>query len=410
VRIIAEQAWHANFARQLFRRLTPAEMQGFQPEFVVLAAPNFETVPERDQTRSSTFVGLDLEQKLVVICGTLYAGEMKKSIFSAANYLFPKDGVLTMHCSANVDDTGRSAIFFGLSGTGKTTLSADPERRLLGDDEHAWDDDGIFNLEGGCYAKCIRLSREEEPEIYSAIRYGSILENVVLDPDTREPDYDDASLTENTRAVYPIDFIPNYVPEGAAGHPSAVVFLTADAFGVLPPISCLSREAAMYHFLSGFTSKLAGTEVGLGKEPEETFSTCFAAPFLPLPPVTYANMLGERISKHSSRVFLVNTGWTGGPFGEGHRIELGITRAIVRAAISGALDDVQTKRHDIFNLEFPESCPGVPDEILDPQSTWASADKYRAAAQDLAQRFQKNFNRFAGSVPEDVLKAGPVVT
>lgn len=408
VRVIAELAWHANFVRQLFRRPSPEEMDGFEPQFVILAAPNFETQPERDHTNSSTFVGLDLEQKLVVICGSHYAGEMKKSIFTAANYLFPKNDVLTMHCSANVDESGRSAVFFGLSGTGKTTLSADPERRLLGDDEHAWSDRGIFNLEGGCYAKCINLSPEKEPEIFSAIRFGSILENVVLDPATRQPDYDDGSLTENTRAVYPIDFIPNHVPEGTAEHPSTIVFLTADAFGVLPPISILTPEAAMYHFLSGFTSKLAGTEVGLGEEPEETFSTCFGAPFLPLPPISYAEMLGDRISRHSTDVFLVNTGWTGGPYGVGHRMDLGVTRAIVQAATSGALRGVATKHHEIFNLDVPVTCPGVPDDVLDPQSTWPDADQYRQAARDLAQRFQKNFDRFAGSVPAAVRNAGPV--
>jgi phosphoenolpyruvate carboxykinase (ATP) len=409
VRVIAELAWHANFARQLFRRPTWEEMKVFEPEFTVIVAAKFETVPERDRTRTSTFVGLDLERKQVVICGTQYAGEMKKSIFTAANYLFPRDDVLTMHCSANVDDAGRSALFFGLSGTGKTTLSADPERRLIGDDEHAWSDRGIFNLEGGCYAKCINLSKEKEPQIYSAIRYGSILENVVLDPRTREPDYDDASLTENTRAVYPIEFIPNHVAAGMAGHPSAIVFLTADAFGVLPPVSVLTPSAAMYHFLSGFTSKLAGTEVGLGEKPEETFSTCFGAPFLPLAPITYVNMLRDRIARHSTQVFLVNTGWTGGPFGVGHRIDIEVTRAIVQAATSGALDGAPTSRHEIFNLDVPVSCPGVPDEVLDPQSTWASADAYVSAARDLAQRFHKNFDRFAASVPEDVRKAGPVL-
>ncbi|MEO8322669.1 MAG: phosphoenolpyruvate carboxykinase (ATP), partial [Actinomycetota bacterium] len=344
VRVHAEFAWHALFARQLFRRPDSDGLLEFEPDFTLLSASTLEAEPENDETRTATFVGLDLERRKVLIVGTRYAGEMKKSIFSAANYLFPLQGVLTMHCSANVDDEGRVALFFGLSGTGKTTLSADEGRYLIGDDEHGWSTNGVFNLEGGCYAKCIDLSPEKEPQIYRAIRFGSILENVVLDEDRSER-YEDGSLTENTRAVYPVEYIPGHVKEGRSGHASAIVFLTADAFGVLPPISILSREAAIYHFLSGFTSKLAGTEVGLGSEPEATFSTCFGAPFLPLPPATYAEMLAEKIDRHNSEVFLVNTGWTGGPYGVGHRIDLDVTRRIVRAATTGLLKDVPTWRH-----------------------------------------------------------------
>ncbi|MFN2488287.1 MAG: phosphoenolpyruvate carboxykinase (ATP) [Actinomycetota bacterium] len=409
VRVIAEYAWHALFARQLFRRPDPRELATFEPEFTLVSAPTFEPLPARDGTRSSTFVGLDLERRKVLICGTEYAGEMKKSIFSAANYLLPMAGVLTMHCSANIDPQGRVALFFGLSGTGKTTLSADEGRALIGDDEHGWSDNGIFNLEGGCYAKCIDLSAEKEPQIYAAIGFGSMLENVVLDGGRNEL-YDDGSLTENTRAVYPLEFIPGFVEEGRAGHASSVVFLTADAFGVLPPVSVLERKGAMYHFLSGFTSKLAGTEVGLGAEPEATFSTCFGAPFLPLPPVTYAEMLAERIDRHGAKVFMVNTGWTGGPYGEGQRIDLATTRRIVRAATEGALDEIATKRDPIFNLDVPVSCPGVPDQVLDPRSTWASEDAYEAQARALAQRFQKNFESFAGAVPAGVEGAGPELT
>jgi phosphoenolpyruvate carboxykinase (ATP) len=312
-----------------------------------------------------------------------------------------------MHCSANVGRAGDVALFFGLSGTGKTTLSADPARRLIGDDEHGWSDKGVFNFEGGCYAKCIHLSQEKEPQIWAAIRFGAVVENVVVNEDTREVDYDDASLTENTRAAYPLEFIPGHVPEGRAGHPKTIVFLTADAFGVLPPIARLSPAAARYHFLSGFTAKLAGTEAGLGNEPVATFSTCFGAPFLPIKPTVYARMLGERIDKHDARVFLVNTGWTGGPFGVGRRIDLASTRAMVNAAISGELDDVATKNHPIFNLEVPVSCPGVASEVLDPQSTWSDADAYTERARVLAAMFRKNFERFADAAPREVLEAGP---
>ena len=406
VRVVAELAWHALFCKQLFRRPSDDELAAFEPDFFIVAAPTFSAVPERDGTNSEAFIGLDLERQQVLICGTHYAGEMKKSMFAAGNYLFPQQGVLPMHCSANVGEDEDVALFFGLSGTGKTTLSADPRRRLIGDDEHGWSDNGIFNFEGGCYAKCINLSEAKEPQIWAAIRAGSVVENVVVDGDG-EVDYDDSSLTENTRAAYPIEFIPGYVEAGRAGHAETIIFLTADAFGVLPPISKLNHESAMYHFLSGFTSKLAGTEAGLGTEPVATFSTCFGSPFLPLPAGTYAEMLGAKISKHGARAFLVNTGWTGGPFGIGKRMDLAYTRAMVDAATSGALDDVETNHHPIFNLDVPAGVPGVPNDVLDPQSTWADKDEYETKARDLARMFADNFERFREEVPAEVIKAGP---
>jgi phosphoenolpyruvate carboxykinase (ATP) len=407
LRVVCELAWQALFARQLFRRPPPSEVDEWEPEFVVISAPGFAADPKRDQTNSDAFIGIDLERKQVVICGTGYAGEMKKSIFTSANYLMPMQGVLPMHCSANVGAAGDVALFFGLSGTGKTTLSADPRRSLIGDDEHGWSDSGIFNFEGGCYAKCINLSEEKEPQIWHAIRFGAVVENVVLDPETRVIDYDDGSITENTRVAYPLDFIPDFVPEGRAGHAQTIVFLTADAFGVLPPISKLSQESAMYHFLSGFTAKLAGTEAGMGSEPEATFSTCFGQPFLPLAPRTYAEMLGDRIDRHDASVWLLNTGWTGGPFGVGQRIDIDHTRAMVDAATSGMLRRVPTTRHPIFNLEMPVSCTGVPDEVLDPQSQWPDREQYEVQARELAAMFAENFERFKDSVSAEVAKAGP---
>jgi phosphoenolpyruvate carboxykinase (ATP) len=408
LRVIAELAWHALFARQLFRRLGPSDGQAFEPDFTVVSAPNFEAVPDRDGTNSEAFIGIDLERRQVLICGTHYAGEMKKSLFTSANYLMPERGVLPMHCSANVGEAGDVAVFFGLSGTGKTTLSADPMRRLIGDDEHGWSENGVFNFEGGCYAKCIRLSMKNEPQIWAAIKFGSVVENVVVDEDTREVDYDDDSITENTRVAYPLEFIPDFVPEGRAGHARKIIFLTADAFGVLPPISRLTPEAAMYHFLSGFTAKLAGTEAGLGSEPEATFSTLFGAPFFPLSPGVYSAMLGERMAEHGAKAFLVNTGWTGGPFGVGTRMDLPSTRAMVHAALAGDLDEIETHRHPIFNLDVPVSCPGVADALLDPQSTWDDPIAYEDQARELARMFRKNFERFADSVAPEVTKAGPV--
>ncbi len=408
LRVISELAWHALFALQLFRRPSREELASFEPDFTLVGAPSFQAVPERDGTNSETFIGIDIERKQILICGTRYAGEMKKSLFTSANYLFPQQGVLPMHCSSNVGEAGDVALFFGLSGTGKTTLSADPRRRLIGDDEHGWSDNGIFNFEGGCYAKCINLSQRNEPQIWNAIRFGSVVENVVVDPDSRQVDYTDSSITENTRVAYPLEFIDGFIPEGRAGHAQTIVFLTADAFGVLPPVSRLDHNAAMYHFLSGFTAKLAGTEAGLGAEPEATFSTGFGAPFLPLRPGVYAQMLGERVARHGASVYLVNTGWTGGPFGVGKRMDLPATRAMVEAATGGALVQVQTRRHPIFNLDVPVSCPGVPDEVLDPQGTWDDPAAYDEQARELARMFVKNFERFADSVPAEVTQAGPV--
>jgi len=408
LRVVTELAWHALFAKQLFRRPTPDELAGFQPEFTVISAPSFQASPERDGTNSEAVIALDLERKQVLIVGTEYAGEIKKSIFTSANYLLPSEGVLPMHCSANVGSDGDVALFFGLSGTGKTTLSADPARSLIGDDEHGWSDNGVFNFEGGCYAKCIDLSQENEPQIWSAIRFGSVVENVVVDTVSREVDFSDSTYTENTRVAYPLEYIPGFVPEGRAGHARTVVFLTADAFGVLPPISKLDRNAAMFHFLSGFTSKLAGTEAGMGSEPEATFSTCFGSPFLPLPPGEYARMLGERIGMHDSEVYLVNTGWTGGPFGVGKRMSLPLTRAMVTAATSGVLRDVETTKHPIFNVDVPLSCPGVPGDVLDPKSTWSDPQAYDEKARELALMFVKNFERFADTVDPAVTSAGPI--
>lgn len=406
VRVIAELAWHALFVKQLFRRPSKDELATFEPDFFVVGAPTYEADPSTDGTKSEVFIGLDLERRQALICGTHYAGEMKKSMFAAGNYLFPQDGVLPMHCSANVGEADDVALFFGLSGTGKTTLSADPKRRLIGDDEHGWSDNGIFNFEGGCYAKCINLSHKNEPQIWDAIKTGSVVENVVVD-ELGQVDYADATLTENTRAAYPLEYIPGYVEAGRAGHATTIVFLTADAFGVLPPISRLTPDAAMYHFLSGFTSKLAGTEAGLGSEPVATFSTCFGAPFWPLPASVYAEMLGKKIEKHGARVFLVNTGWTGGPFGIGKRMDLPYTRAMISAATAGELDTVSTRHHPIFNLEVPVTCPGVPDEVLDPGATWADKDAYELQARELARMFAENFERFKDTVPAEVTKAGP---
>jgi phosphoenolpyruvate carboxykinase (ATP) len=407
VRFITPNAWHALFVRNMFIRALPAELAQFRPGFTVLHAPDFQADPTRHGTRSGTFIVLNFAKKLVLIGGTRYAGEMKKSIFSALNYLLPAQGVLPMHCSANVGPQGDTAIFFGLSGTGKTTLSADPARRLIGDDEHGWSDRGVFNFEGGCYAKVIRLRPETEPEIYAATRmFGTVLENVVLDPATRSVDYDADRITENTRACYPIHYIPNHQPSGAGAPPRHVVFLTADAFGVLPPIARLSADQAMYHFLSGYTAKVAGTERGV-TEPAATFSACFGAPFLPLPPGVYARMLGERIAKHGSKVWLVNTGWTGGPHGIGSRMKLSHTRTMVAAALAGALDGASFRRDPVFGLEVPAAVPGVPSEVLTPRATWADPAAYDAQARKLATMFRENFEQYRSQVPDTVAAAGP---
>jgi len=408
VRVVTELAWHSLFSRQLFCRMSREDMARVNPRWTVLAVPYFHADPERDGTRSEIAVVLDFETNRVLIAGTRYAGEIKKSIFTMLNYTLPSQGVFPMHCSANVGADGRVALFFGLSGTGKTSLSADPDRPLIGDDEHGWSDQGVFNFEGGCYAKCIRLSEEREPQIWHAIQYGSVYENVVLDPATRVPDYNDQSLTENTRAAYPVENIPNAVLSGIGGQPATILLLTADAFGVMPPVSLLTPEQAMYYFLSGYTAKLAGTEAGLGAEPEATFSTCFAAPFLPLPPTTYSRMMRERIERYQVRCFLINTGWSGGPFGVGRRIDIGYTRAMVRAAVNGKLDAVGTWTDPVFGLHVPVSCPGVPAEVLRPRDTWANPADYDRQAHDLARRFIANFARFNDAAP-DVRAAGPRV-
>ncbi len=406
VRFVTEKAWHALFVRNLF--ITEGVPEAHERRgWTVLNLPSVKAHTVRHGTRGTTAVAVDFGRRLVLIANTEYAGEVKKSIFSALNYALPFQGVLPMHCSANEDDDGKVALFFGLSGTGKTTLSADPHRTLIGDDEHGWSDDGVFNFEGGCYAKAIRLSAEDEPEIYAAsTRFGAVLENVVLDPVTRFEDFDDDSKTENTRVAYPLCFIPNASPSARGGHPTNVVFLTADAFGVMPPISRLSPEQAMYHFLSGYTAKVAGTERGI-TEPQATFSACFGAPFMPLPPVTYADKLGERLRKHGSTVWLVNTGWTGGPYGEGKRIDLPHTRAMLAAALSGELDEVETRLDQVFGVEVPLSVPNVPDEILVPSDTWDDANAYDAQAEKLAGMFADNFERFIEVVDEGVAAACP---
>src|SRR5215213_7907792 len=359
VQVATEAAWHALFARQLFRRPSREELDRFEPEWTVISVPGFLAEPEEDGTESETFVGIDFSRKVVLVVGTGYAGEIKKSIFTVLNFVLPTEhDVFPMHCSANVGKEGDVALFFGLSGTGKTTLSADPERRLIGDDEHGWSDEGVFNFEGGCYAKTIHLSEEKEFQIYHAIRFGSVLENVMVDRQSREVDYEDDYVTENTRAAYPLEYIENSVLEGMAGHPNAVLFLSADAFGVLPPISALTPEQAAYYFLSGYTAKLAGTEADMESEVEATFSTCFGVPFLPLPPSTYATMLAQRMREHGAHCYLVNTGWTGGPYGTGSRIDINETRAMVRAAVTGKLDGAETWEHPVFGLHVPKEAPG----------------------------------------------------
>ena len=408
VQVVTEWAWHALFARQLFRRPTREELEVFEPDWTVISVPGFGTDPERDGTNSETFIGLDFERKVILVCSSGYAGEIKKSIFTVLNFVLPvQHAVLPMHCSANVGEAGDVALFFGLSGTGKTTISTDEKRRLIGDDEHGWSEDGVFNFEGGSYAKTIDLSPEQEPQIYSAIRFGAVLENVVIDDESREEIYSDASMTENTRVAYPLEYIENHVPEGQAGHPVAIIFLTADAFGVLPPISILTPEQAQYYFLSGYTAKLAGTEAGMTTEVEATFSTCFGAPFWPLPPTHYSSMLSEKIRRHSVRCYMVNTGWSGGPYGVGERIDLPHTREMVRAAIAGKLDNVETHADPVFWLNMPASVPGVPDEILDPRETWPGKDAYDEQAKKLAGLFKENFSKFEGEVEEEVRRAGP---
>jgi phosphoenolpyruvate carboxykinase (ATP) len=406
VRIITELAWHSLFARTMFINDDEGR-QKHTPEFTVVNIPSFRADPATDGTRSETFILMDFKQRLILIGGTSYAGETKKSVFTILNYLLPQRGVMSMHCSANVGDAGDVAIFFGLSGTGKTTLSADPERRLIGDDEHGWSDDGVFNFEGGCYAKVIKLSPEAEPDIYRTTRmFGTIMENVIYDPQTRIPDLDDATKTENTRAAYPLTSIPNIVTEGHAGHPQNIIMLTADAFGVLPPVAKLTPEQAMYHFLSGYTAKVAGTESGV-TEPQATFSTCFGAPFMVLHPGVYADLLGKKIQEHNADCWLVNTGWSGGPYGEGQRMKIKYTRAMIRAILNGSLASVETRPDPVFGVGVPVSCPGVPPEVLQPRNTWKDASAYDQKALDLARRFNDNFKKYEAGVSDSVRAAAP---
>jgi phosphoenolpyruvate carboxykinase (ATP) len=404
IRVINEYAWHNLFARALFVRPNEDELKTHRAEFTIVSAPEFVSDPQRDGTRSEAVILVSFTRKIILIGGTKYAGEMKKSIFGIMNFLLPQKNVFPMHCSANVGKNGQTALFFGLSGTGKTTLSADPERLLIGDDEHGWSPTGIFNFEGGCYAKCIKLSKENEPQIWNAIRFGSVLENVPLNPETHIPNYNDDSLTENTRCAYPVDYIDGAVIPGIGGHPKNVIFLTADAFGVLPPISKLSTDQAMYHFLSGYTAKVAGTEAGV-EEPQPDFSTLFGAPFFPLRPKVYAEMLGRRMQEHGSQCWLVNTGWFGGPYGVGSRMKLPYTRAMVNAAIGGALDKVEFETDPAFGLTVPKSVPGVPAEFLRARDAWKDKAAYDKAAADLAARFAKNFEKF--DVPANIRAAGP---
>ena len=407
VRFVTPTAWHSLFVRNMFIRPDPIDLPTFEADFSVLHAPEFHADPAKHGTRTGTFIILNFAKRIILIGGTRYAGELKKAIFTVMNYLLPKRGVLSMHCSANVGPGGDTALFFGLSGTGKTTLSADPDRWLIGDDEHGWSSDGVFNFEGGCYAKVINLSEDGEPDIYRTTQmFGTILENVVLEPHTRRVDFVNQSITENTRASYPLHYIRNIVPTGRGDHPRNVVFLTADAFGVLPPIARLTPEQARYYFLSGYTAKVAGTERGV-KEPQATFSSCFGAVFLVWHPSVYSRMLGELLAKHGSRVWLVNTGWTGGPYGVGSRMKLAYTRAMVRAALAGELDRVPTMRHDVFGLDVPKSVPGVASEVMNPRATWSDPAAYDAQARKLAEMFVKNFEQFNEQVDDAVRAAGP---
>ena len=401
-RIVNELASQNMFIHQLLRRPTAEQLENFSEDFTIIAAPGFKCIPERDGTRSEACIVIDYEKHIVLIVGSRYSGEIKKSVFSTMNYILPKQGVFPMHCSANIGKNGDSAVFFGLSGTGKTTLSADPNRKLVGDDEHGWSDDGVFNIEGGCYAKCINLSAENEPDIYKAIKFGSLVENVVMDPETREFDFDDDSLAVNSRVGYPVEYIDNAEMSGQGGIPKTVIFLTADAFGVLPPISKLNNEQAMYYFVSGFTSKVAGTEIGV-KEPVPTFSTCFGEPFLPLDPAKYAQMLKEKVEKSGASVYLVNTGWNG----TGERTKLKYTRAMVTAALTGELLKSEFVEDPYFGLSVPTTCEGVPDELLIPAKTWKDQAAYEASAKKLSAMFVKNFSEKYSHMPEEIVNAGP---
>ncbi len=411
IRIITEYAWHAVFVRNMFvLPKTNEEYRRHIPDFTVLALPSFKGIPQIDGTAANTFIALNFAQKLCIIGNTAYAGEIKKSIFTILNYLLPLDGVMSMHASANVGKAGDAAIFFGLSGTGKTTLSADPKRGLIGDDEHGWSDEGVFNFEGGCYAKVIRLSPSAEPQIYATTKmFGTILENVTYDPVTRLIDLDDESITENTRASYPLEYISNAIPEKMAGHPKNIILLTCDASGVMPPIARLTPDQAMYQFISGYTSKIAGTEVGLGKEPEMTFSTCFGAPFMVHHPYFYGDLLKRKILKHGAHCWLVNTGWIGGAYGVGKRISIGYTRRLLEAALTGELLGAQFGTDPVFGFSVPKSCDGVPANVLDPSASWPSKEIYMQKYKQLASRFIENFKKFESGCPPEVMKAGPKV-
>jgi phosphoenolpyruvate carboxykinase (ATP) len=404
IRVICENAYQAMFAHQMLIRPEEEQLAHFAPDFHVISIPGFKAGGKADGINSEAFIILNLSKKIILIGGTAYSGEIKKSLFSVMNFLLPQKGVLPMHCSANVGDDGQTTIFFGLSGTGKTTLSADPDRRLIGDDEHGWYHGGLFNFEGGCYAKAIKLDREKEHEIYDAIKFGTLLENVVINT-AGVPDYDDASITENTRASYPINYIDNTVIPGIAGNPSKIIFLTADAFGVLPPISKLNKESAMYHFMSGYTSKVAGTECGV-TEPRATFSACFGEPFMPLNPAVYAKLLGEKIDKSQAEVYLINTGWSGGGYGKGQRINLSFTRAMVKAVVLDRFKNIKFYEFPIFKMLIPSECPGVSKEILDPRNTWDDKEEYDRRAYELAERFAENIKKFQ-DVPDNIIKAGP---
>ena len=406
-RIITDTAWESLFAYNMFLHAEGVSQKEFMPEFTVLVASGFEAEPVIDGTRSDVVIAIHLGQKLAIIAGTRYAGEVKKAVFTVLNYLFPLKNILPMHCAANTGERGDTALFFGLSGTGKTTLSADPRRHLIGDDEHGWSDTGVFNFEGGCYAKVIRLSAEDEPDIFQMTRqFGTILENVVIDPENRKIDLNDETITENTRASYLISAIKNHEPSGMGVHPRNVIFLTADAFGILPPISLLTPEQAMYHFLSGYTAKIAGTEKGV-KVPQATFSTCFGGPFMVHHPMVYASLLGDKIRKHQSRCWLVNTGWTGGPYGVGQRIKIAYTRVMVSSLLEGFLDQSDFYADPVFGFKVPLTCPGIPDSVLNPRNTWPDAADYDLQSRRLAQMFAQNFELFADMAPSEIVNAGP---
>ena len=407
IRVINDHAWQSLFVHQLLIRPSATELESHEPEFTIICINDFEAIPEVDGTSSNAFILINLSKKLVLIGTTNYAGEIKKAIFSVMNFILPSKGVFPMHCSANIGKDGDTSLFFGLSGTGKTSLSADPQRMLIGDDEHGWSDKGIFNFEGGCYAKCINLKEKHEPQIWNAVKNGAVLENVVINKESLKPDFDDGSLTENTRAAYPLDYIPGAIIPSVGGNPKVIIFLTADAMGVLPPLAKLSKNAAMFHFMSGYTSKLAGTEIGV-KEPKAVFSKCFGAPFMPRPASVYAEMLGEKISKHNTSVYLINTGWSGGPYGVGERIKIEYSRAMVTAALTGSLDIVKFSHNDIFNLDVPTECPNVPSEVLEPRNMWIDKDAYDLSAKKLAQMFVDNFKKFE-NVSNEIRLAGPKI-